>query len=78
MQTFGGGKLGWISHQKLLASKGFGKFLFALFMSQAIVKIWMVKFDEPPVILQIYQGFSLPNTAKWYVKYRDILHYLTL
>ena len=30
-------------------------------MSQDIVKIWMVKFAEPPVIRQIRQGFCLPK-----------------
>ena len=30
-------------------------------MSQDIVKIWMVKFGQPPVIHQTCQGFPLPK-----------------
>ena len=32
-------------------------------MSQDIVKIWMVRFSEPPVIYQIRQGFPLPSSC---------------
>ena len=38
-------------------------FLLSLCMSQDIVKIWMVRFSEPPVICQIRQGFPLPNSC---------------
>ena len=59
-QMFGGRKLGKISHQNLLASKTWRIFCFylSLFMSQDIVKIWMVKYGEPPVICQIHQKYS--------------------
>ena len=36
-------------------------FLLSLFISWDIVKIWMVKFGEPPVICQIHQGFPPPK-----------------
>ena len=58
MQIFDGGKLWRIFHQKILASKTLVNCcLLYLFMSQDIIKICMVKFGEPPVIRQIYQGF---------------------
>ena len=59
MQIFDGGKLWRIFHQKILASKTLVNSccLLYLFMSQDIIKICMVKFGEPPVIRQIYQGF---------------------
>ena len=59
---FGLGELWLISSLELLVSKTLpNSSLFVLFMSQDINKIWMVKFDEPPVIHQIHQGFPLPN-----------------
>ena len=32
-----------------------------MYMSQDIVKVWMVKFGKPPVIHQIRQGFPPPK-----------------
>ena len=53
VQIFGGGKLWQIP-----------VCLLSLFISQNIVKIWMVKFGEPPVICQ---GFPPPKIhAIWH------------
>ena len=58
-QNFGREILWQIFHQKLSVSKTLmNSCLFAfLYMSQDIVRIWMVKFGESPVICQIHQGF---------------------
>ena len=40
----------------------------SLYMSQEIVKVWMVKFGKPPVIHRIGQGFPPPKIhAIWYI-----------
>ena len=67
---FGEGKLWRISDWKLLASKALtNSYLFTFFinfMSLDIVKIWMAKYSEPPVIRQLCQGFPLQNIhAMW-------------
>ena len=49
----GRGKLWQISHPKLWRIPAC---LLSLFMSQNIVKIWMVKFGEQSVIHQIHQS----------------------
>ena len=38
-------------------------FLYIHRMSQDIVKIWMIKYDEPPVTRQIHQGFPSSKLA---------------
>ena len=39
-----------------------------MYMSQDIIKVWMVKFGESPVICQIRQGFPPPKIHTiWYI-----------